>query len=433
MDTFYDALQRFKTRALLDRIKDPRGKAALAGAITQPMTAARLREHVLRRGELLLDIVTGAERSYMFAVTSDSCRLVPLPGWRSPLHRSVTVFNGIMAEPLRAGNRSVRFETPRRSLGDAVLGPVADLVAGADRVIVAADGFYATIPFVMLVPGGIGMLLDSKDVIDVPSASVLAWARADTIGARSTAASLIAVGEGPRTGLPGAKREINALRRRYANVTVMTARPGVLDTLSRHARTNGILHIAAHARVSDESPWQSGFLLDPASSGAMTNAMPRGETVLRAWEIARAELPYAMAVLAGCETAAGRATNGEGVLGLTSAFLSAGVPVVVSSRWRVDDRATATLMGHFYDGLARGETVAAALRRAQLTVRADRRTSHPFYWAGFTVVGDGARVIAPLKRAPGPDLWRVVYGGLGALLGVVGWRIYRRRFAPSPG
>jgi len=136
-------------------------------------------------------------------------------------------------------------------------------------------------------------------------------------------------------------------------------------------------------------------------------------------------------VLAGCETAGGRSTNGEGVLGLTSAFLSAGVPVVVSSRWAVDDHVTAALMSRFYEGLAAGESVAAALRGAQLAVRSDRRTSHPFYWAGFAVVGDGTRVIAPLKVAHRFDPWHVVYGLTGAFLGALGWRLYRRRFGPA--
>jgi hypothetical protein len=77
------------------------------------------------------------------------------------------------------------------------------------------------------------------------------------------------------------------------------------------------------------------------------------------------------------------------VLGLTSAFLSAGVSSVVATLWPVDDVVTADLMDAFYTGLADGKTVASALRGAQLRIRADKKTRHPFYWAGFVVVGDG--------------------------------------------
>jgi CHAT domain-containing protein len=278
------------------------------------------------------------------------------------------------------------------------------------------------------------MLLESKEVIDVPSASVLEWAREDTVGVSTTTASMVAVEGGSVAGLAGAQREVGALRRRYANVNLVTAAPGVLDTLARRAQPNCILHVAAHARVSDESPWQSGFLLDPGTTemkGAPASTeTPRGETILRAWEIARAHLPYDMAVLAGCETAGGVATNGEGVLGLTSAFLSAGVPVIVSSRWAIDDHATADLMGHFYAGLAQGKNVAAALRDAQLIVRNNPRTRHPFYWAGFSVVGDGTRVISPLRLTGGIGAWTKLIAVL-AILAVLGWVAYRRR-SPAP-
>jgi hypothetical protein len=134
-----------------------------------------------------------------------------------------------------------------------------------------------------------------------------------------------------------------------------------------------------------------------------------------------------MGVLAGCETAGGRATNGEGVLGLTSAFLSAGVPVIVSSRWPVDDGATAVLMQHFYDRLAAGGSAASALRDAQLAVRSHRRTSHPFYWAGFAVVGDGTRVVRPLTAGSQRDFWLKALLGAVIAVGLAGWTWRRRR------
>ena len=98
-------------------------------------------------------------------------------------------------------------------------------------------------------------------------------------------------------------------------------------------------------------------------------------------------------MLSGCESALGRVTVGEGVIGLGGAFLSAGVRTVVASLWPVDDRQVGALMEEFYAGLAEGSTISVALRNAQLSMRARSETQHPFYWAGFVVVGDGnARV-----------------------------------------
>jgi CHAT domain-containing protein/tetratricopeptide (TPR) repeat protein len=441
---FYDALQRFKTRTLLERIRDPRGdySVTLGSSVVRPITASRLQTDVLQPGELLLDLVVSKDESFMFALTADSCRLVPLPGWQSDLAEKTTLYADLLSEPsgkVRDDYPLERLVATQRALGKTILDPVRDLVTDAHRIIFAPDGFYASIPLGTLVAGAGGMLLESKEVMDVPSASVLEWSREDTAGVSTTAASMVAVEGGPAAGLAGARREVDALRKRYMNVTLVTAAPGVLDTLVARAQPGCILHIAAHAHVNDASPWHSGFSLAAAEGASQTSDTSAGgpgaasdQTFLRAWEIARSQLPYDMAVLAGCETAAGRATNGEGVLGLTSAFLSAGVPVVVSSRWPVDDRVTATLMEHFYDRLAAGETVAAALRDAQLAVRGNPRTSHPFYWAGFSVVGDGNRVISPLKLTGGKPLWPKLLMALGAALIAVGWLVSRRRTAPAP-
>jgi CHAT domain-containing protein len=147
---------------------------------------------------------------------------------------------------------------------------------------------------------------------------------------------------------------------------------------------------------------------------------------VRAWQIAKLDIPAQLAVLSACETAGGRMTTGEGTIGLTAAFLSAGVPVVVSSLWPVDDRATAVIMRSFYRNLARGQSVATALRHAQLDASHTARYAHPFYWSGFTVVGDGARTL-PLERQL--VTWSSVFSVAGGVffLAAIGVFIRRRR------
>jgi hypothetical protein len=220
--------------------------------------------------------------------------------------------------------------------------------------------------------------------------------------------------------LPGATDEALALDRGYLGVEIehgLADGPRGLESLA--ARFDA-LHIAAHARVNDESPWNSGFNLEDGATRRLSQDESQPDSLsvdvlshrilssedsivvastfredhwLRAWQIARSSLPVEMAVLAGCETAGGRATSGEGVLGLTAAFSSAGVPIVVSSLWPIDDRSTSRVMTAFYSHLASGAPVAEAMRRAQLDVRGPGDGIHPFYWAGFTVVGDGTRVL----------------------------------------
>jgi hypothetical protein len=106
--------------------------------------------------------------------------------------------------------------------------------------------------------------------------------------------------------------------------------------------------------------------------------------------------------------------SGEGVLGLASAFLSAGVPAVVATLWPVDDAQTARLMDHFYAGLAAGLDAATALHEAREALRASEATRHPFFWAGYVLVGDGQVRVTLERRLP---MSRVIAGllALGAL------------------
>jgi CHAT domain-containing protein len=112
------------------------------------------------------------------------------------------------------------------------------------------------------------------------------------------------------------------------------------------------------------------------------------EGLLGLGDIYNLKLGADLVVLSGCETALGREVRGEGLMGLTQGFLYAGARQVLASLWRVEDQATAELMAHFYHGLfLEHRRPAAALREAQLAVRADRRWRSPFYWSSFVLEG----------------------------------------------
>jgi CHAT domain-containing protein len=96
-----------------------------------------------------------------------------------------------------------------------------------------------------------------------------------------------------------------------------------------------------------------------------------------------------LVVLSGCRTALGKEVRGEGLVGLVRGFLFAGARRVVASLWPVEDRATAELMVRFYRAMeTQGLRPAAALRAAQLEIRAERRWRDPYFWASFVLVGD---------------------------------------------
>lgn len=145
-----------------------------------------------------------------------------------------------------------------------------------------------------------------------------------------------------------------------------------------------VLHFATHGLIDDRVPRLSGLALSLVDRTGQPI-----DGVLRRGDIAQLELDAELVVLSGCRTALGREIRGEGLVGLTRAFMFAGARRVIASLWQVSDRATAVLMERFYRALwIDGESPGRALQTAQLSMLADRRYRDPFYWSGFVLQGD---------------------------------------------
>jgi CHAT domain-containing protein len=115
--------------------------------------------------------------------------------------------------------------------------------------------------------------------------------------------------------------------------------------------------------------------------------------VLSASEIRQLRLNADFILLTACFTGApsGKSINSP-LSGLAQAFFTAGARCLLVSHWPVDLDATEALIAALFSGGPAEESLAAALQRAAHTIRTDVRRrdfSHPVYWAGFSVVGDG--------------------------------------------
>jgi tetratricopeptide (TPR) repeat protein len=137
-------------------------------------------------------------------------------------------------------------------------------------------------------------------------------------------------------------------------------------------------HVASHGLLDPEKPQFSGLVFSPGEGG---------DPYWQTFEIFNAHIPSELVVLSACETGLGKVVSGEGIVGLTRAFMYAGAPSVCVSLWKVADRSTPPLMEAFYGGVLAGEGKARALQRAQLRML-EGRYKHPFYWAPFVLVGE---------------------------------------------
>ena len=191
--------------------------------------------------------------------------------------------------------------------------------------------------------------------------------------------------------LPSAAAEARALRQLYGAASrAYTGSDATEARLKRESPQFSIIHLATHGILNNTDPMSSHLVLTP---DARIGATEDGR--LQAREILSLDLVARLAVLSGCDTARGRAGAGEGVIGLSWAFFVAGVPTTVVSQWAVDSESTAQLMIGFHRRLAtdRTSSPAAALRSSARAMLATPRFRHPFYWAGFVVIGDGLRPI----------------------------------------
>jgi CHAT domain-containing protein/Tfp pilus assembly protein PilF len=145
-----------------------------------------------------------------------------------------------------------------------------------------------------------------------------------------------------------------------------------------------IVHFATHGLINSERPELSGLVLSLVDE----NGKPQ-DGFLRMSDIFNLRLPADLVVLSACQTALGKEIKGEGLVGLTRAFMYAGAERIVASLWQVDDQATAQLMRHFYHGMLKENLrPAAALRAAQIEMSRSSRWSSPYYWAGFVIQGE---------------------------------------------
>ncbi len=359
-----------------------------------------VREHLLDADSLALVYALGAERSHLFEISQQGLQIHPLPG-RALIESKVLDF---LAALQRTDRRTVaRQISIGKDLGELLLAPAGDRLASKKRLIIVTEGALQDLPFAALIPPDKGdqPLVESHEIVDLPSLSMLARSRAAQARRLTRTGRLGIFGDpvfgpdgkrsatNPYPRLPGSRREVEAVQ----NLWQGDGKPFVAVGFeaSREALVQNdwsgfeMLYFATHA-VGHRLPGLSGLVLSLRDSQG--RPQPGFVTGL---EISRLSLPVDLVVLSACETASGDRVRGEGTLGLSWSFLQAGAARVVATLWKVDDRRTADLMTRFLEVYHRdGLSPSAALQRAQREALG-RPGALPRDWAGFVFLGDWQR------------------------------------------
>jgi CHAT domain-containing protein len=336
------------------------------------------------------------------------------------------------------------FVAASNALYKTVLEPPAGLIADK-RLLIVADGALNYVPFEALVKttdgadyASLSYLIKTNEVVYAPSASVVAAIRGNSPTAASGKKVLVvadpifsasdprlkgnttiqgtAEARGLGLGLESAVSDVTgssagslpasssgglqlarlAGTRTEADEIAKIAKAGggqaeVWTDLnaseenlrSRELTNYRVVHIATHGLLDAERPQFTGVVLSLVGNKTM-------DGFLRTDEIFNLRMGASLVMLSACETGLGKEKRGEGVIGLTRAFMYAGAPTVGVTLWSVADKSTADLMTDFYKRLlaASPRPPATAMREAQVAMISGKKYSAPFYWAPFVIVGD---------------------------------------------
>lgn len=301
-------------------------------------------------------------------------------------------------------SRHPDFAELSKELYDLLIKPAESQLRGISTIGIVPDGVLWELPFQALQARENYYLIEDSSIFFSPSLSVLKQldgrrgagdrqisllAFANPLAEADSSIGLQETRNGERlVALPDAETEVRSLTQFFAanRSNVFIGANADEKTFKSQAPTHSIIHCATHGVLDNNHPLYSYLLLSNADGDGVNDGL------LEAREIMNLELNADLVVLSACETARGRVGAGEGMIGMSWAFFAAGCRATVVSQWKVNSASTADWMTGFYQELrqTKGEkkiVKADALRLAMLRMMKDRRYGHPFYWAGFVLIG----------------------------------------------
>ncbi len=271
------------------------------------------------------------------------------------------------------------------------------------RIIFIPQGALFQVPFPALRNQAGEYLIENHTVLTAPSIQILDLTHRlrQSSSAAPTAAELV-VGnpvmpflpgrlKGTRqqlADLPGAEQEALVIAE-ILNISALTGAAATEPLVTQRMEQASLVHLATHGLLDYGIP-EVSLVRDIPGAIALTpddtSTDPKaGDGLLTSSEIMMLSLQAELVVLSACNTGRGEITA-DGVIGLSRAFITAGVPSLVVSLWAVPDAPTSVLMAEFYRELERWPDKAQALRQAMLKTLETH--PDPVDWAAFTLIGE---------------------------------------------
>lgn len=386
---------RLELASFKDRTYVAHPELRLQSGVAQALTLASVKALTATTDLTYLDYVVIDRKLGVFIVKRDrvtnepDIRYLNLPVNADALREKVNRFHSMLAD------RHPNHRTLSRELYQLLIEPIAKELQNTKIVCIVPDSFLWTVPFQALTTKRGNYLIEQYALYYAPSLSVLHEMN-DRSRQTITNGSLIAFGN-PVIGrdeklnqdlcpLSEAETEVAEVAATVPSnlKKVLVGREADEKTFKALAPAYATIHLATHGVLDNRDPLYSHLLL------TKTDGDVENDGSLEAREIMNMHLNADLAVLSACETGNGRISPGEGVIGMSWAFFVAGTRSMVVSHWRVDSASTSQLMKNFYQALARQQNrsnKSEALREASIRLLKDARYRHPFYWAGFVLVG----------------------------------------------
>ena len=342
--------------------------------------------HTARRlNAVILFYSLGPQKSYLWAVNRSGTHLFVLPSEPEITARVKSYQADVLKshDPLRESNSEAQW------LYKTLVAPAETLIPKESYVFIVPSGSLNNFNMEMLLkPGQSGSQGETHywiEDVSLSTASSIQLLSRLSPAKEIAAKNLLLIGDPTTTGngyppLPNAASEVQSVQKYFtpADRTVLTQTAAVpVAYATSNPEQYSYIHFVAHGIASSLRPLDSAIVLSPP------HADP-DNFKLYARDIIHRPLHARLVTISACYGSGLRNYDGEGLVGLSWAFLRAGAHQVIGAVWEVNDSSTPQLMEQMYHGLAEGEQPDQALRAAKLSMLHSQGVFRkPLYWAAF--------------------------------------------------